>query len=221
MGRAGRRWNHNTHYYPLVLAAVPDGCRRALDVGCGEGMLARELAARVPQVVGIDKHEPSIALAREQGPAGRVEYVLGDFLEYPFPAASFGLVSCVAALHHLDPAAALTRMAGLLAPGGTLVVSGVARSRWSDLPLDVVAVIVNLGYRAVRGYWHHPSPTVWPPPHTYREIRALAGDLLPGVRYRRHLLWRYSLTWTRPSPSARLTGRLPGRSARCPSSWPW
>ena len=116
MSGPGRRWNHNTHYYPLVLAAVPDGCRRALDVGCGEGMLARELAVRVPQVVGIDKHEPSIALAREQGPAGRVEYVLGDFLEYPFPAASFGLVSCVAALHHLDPAAALTRMAGLLAP---------------------------------------------------------------------------------------------------------
>jgi len=198
MSKQDRRWNHNTHYYPLVLAAVPDGCRRALDVGCGEGMLARELAARVPQVVGIDKHEPSIALAREQGPDGRVEYVLGDFLEYPFPAASFGLVSCVAALHHLDPAAALTRMAGLLAPGGTLVVSGVARSRWSDLPLDVVAVIANLGYRAARGYWHHPSPIVWPPSHTYREIRALAGDILPGVRYRRHLLWRYSLTWTRP-----------------------
>jgi len=198
MGKQDRRWNHNTHYYPLVLAAVPDGCRRALDVGCGEGMLARELAVRVPQVVGIDKHEPSIALAREQGPAGRVEYVLGDFLEYPFPAASFGLVSCVAALHHLDPAAALTRMAGLLAPGGTLVVNGVARSRWFDLPLDAVAVLVNLGYRAARGYWHHPSPIVWPPPHTYREIRALAGDLLPGVRYRRHLLWRYSLTWTRP-----------------------
>jgi SAM-dependent methyltransferase len=201
MSKQDRRWNHNTHYYPLVLAAVPDGCRRALDVGCGEGMLARELAVRVPQVVGIDKHEPSIALAREQGLAGRVEYVLGDFLEYPFPAASFGLVSCVAALHHLDPAAALTRMSGLLAPGGTLVVSGVARSRWSDLPLDAVAVVANLGYRAVRGYWQHPSPIVWPPPHTYREIRALARDLLPGVRYRRHLLWRYSLTWTRPAAS--------------------
>ena len=78
------------------------------------------------------------------------------------------------------------------------MVSGVARSRWFDLPLDLVAVIANLGYRAVRGYWQHPSPIVWPPAHTYREIRALAEDLLPGVRYRRHLLWRYSLTWTRP-----------------------
>lgn len=200
MNKQDRRWNHNTHYYPLVLAAVPDGCRRALDVGCGEGMLARELAARVPQVVGIDEDAASIALARQQDPEGRAEYVLGDFLGHPFPAGSFGLVSCVAALHHMDPAAALARMSDLLAPGGTLVVSGVARSRWSDLPLDVVAVIANPGYRAVRGYWQHPSPIVWPPPHTYREIRALAGELLPGVRYRRHLLWRYSLTWTRPAP---------------------
>ena len=102
-----RRWNHNTHYYPLILAAVPDGCRRALDVGCGEGLLTRELAVRVPEVVGIDNDEPSIALAREQGPEGRAEYVLGDFLGYPFPAASFGLISCppvagrVAAAAHL------------------------------------------------------------------------------------------------------------------------
>jgi SAM-dependent methyltransferase len=193
-----RRWNHNTHYYPLVLAAVPDGCGRALDVGCGEGLLTRELAVRVPEVVGIDNDEPSIALARWQVPEGRAEYVLGDFLEYPFPVASFGLISCVAALHHMDPAAALTRMAELLAPGGILVVSGVARPAPRDLPLDLAAVVANLGYRAARGYWDHPSPVVWPPPHTYREIQALAGDLLPGVRYRRHLLWRYSLTWTKP-----------------------
>jgi hypothetical protein len=26
----------------------------------------------------------------------------------------------------------------------------------------------------------------------------LAAAVLPGVRYRRHLLWRYSLIWTRP-----------------------
>lgn len=193
-----RRWNHNIHYFPLVLDAVPARCQRALDVGCGEGMLARQLAGRVPEVVGIDTDEPSIALARQQGPEGRVEYVLGDFLGYPFPAASFGLISCVAALHHMDPAVALTRMADLLAPGGVLVVNGLARPVPRDLPLDLAAVVVNLGYRAARGYWQHPSPIVWPPPHTFREIRALAGDLLPGVRYRRHLLWRYSLTWAKP-----------------------
>jgi 2-polyprenyl-3-methyl-5-hydroxy-6-metoxy-1,4-benzoquinol methylase len=194
-----RRWNHNIHYYPLVLAAVPPGCQRVLDVGCGEGMLARQLACRVPHVVGIDQDSASIELARWQGAGGRVEFVCGDFFTHPFPLASFGLVTCVAALHHMDAAAALARMGQLLVPGGSLVVVGLARSRLPDLPWDVAAVLANLGHRAVRGYWEHPSPTMWPPTHTYRQIRALAGETLPGVRFRRHLLWRYSLVWAKPA----------------------
>jgi hypothetical protein len=31
-----RRWNHNLHYHRVILDAVPAGCRRSLDVGCGE-----------------------------------------------------------------------------------------------------------------------------------------------------------------------------------------
>jgi SAM-dependent methyltransferase len=194
-----RRWNHNIHYYPLVLAAVPPGCQRVLEVGCGEGMLARQLACRVPRVVGIDQHAASIELARRQGPDGQVEFVCGDFLTHPFPLASFGLIACVAALHHMDAAAALARMGQLLVPGGTLVIVGLARSRPPDLPWEAAAVIANLGHRATKGYWQHPSPIVWPPPHTYRQVRALAGEALPGVRFRRHLLWRYSLVWAKPA----------------------
>jgi hypothetical protein len=29
-------WNHNVHYQPVILDAVPENCGRALDVGCGE-----------------------------------------------------------------------------------------------------------------------------------------------------------------------------------------
>ncbi|MGW2725418.1 hypothetical protein [Streptomyces sp. NPDC001492] len=36
--------NHSVHYRPVVLAAVPDGCRTAVDVGCGDGLLARKPA---------------------------------------------------------------------------------------------------------------------------------------------------------------------------------
>jgi hypothetical protein len=32
---------------------------------------------------------------------------------------------------------------------------------------------------------------------TWAEVRATAARLLPGARYRRHLLWRYSLLWTK------------------------
>ena len=197
MSGQDQRWNHNIHYYPLILAAVPAGCERVLDVGCGEGMLARQLACRVARVVGIDQDAASIEAARRQSPSGQVEFVCGEFLTHPFPPASFSMITCVAALHHMDAAAALARMSQLLAPGGTLVIVGLARSRLPDLPWEAVAVIANLGYRVAKDYWEQPSPTVWPPPHSYRQIRTLAGQALPGVRYRRRLLWRYSLVWVK------------------------
>ena len=34
---------------------------------------------------------------------------------------------------------------------------------------------------------------------TWAEVKAIAADVLPGVRYRRHLLWRYSLRWRSPA----------------------
>ena len=73
------RWNHNIQYHPLVLAAVPPGCRRALDVGCGEGQLTRELRRRVDEVVGLDPDGPGVALARAQAGPG-LSYVVGDVL---------------------------------------------------------------------------------------------------------------------------------------------
>lgn len=198
-GRGGR-WNHNIHYYPLIMAAVPHGCQRALDVGCGEGMLARQLAVRIPQVSAIDGDLASIELARCQDPPGTVDWICGDFLACPFEPGSFGVITSVAALHHMDPAAALGKMSVLLQPGGTLALVGLARSRLpADLPWEAAAVITNLGYRLTRRYWEQPSPTVWPPPHTYTEIRQLAARTLPGLRYRRHILWRYSLIWKKPA----------------------
>ena len=36
-GNMADYWNHNVHYQPLILAAVPLDCGSALDVGCGDG----------------------------------------------------------------------------------------------------------------------------------------------------------------------------------------
>lgn len=195
-----RRWNHNLHYHPLIHAAAPAGCVSALDVGCGEGTLTRELRAVAGGVVGIDLDSRSIEMARAQ-PTEGVEYILGDVLEYPFEPASFDWVVSVAALHHMDTAAGLERMASLLRPGGTLVVVGLARSRRvADVALDVVGAVATRVHRHVlrKGYWEHGAPQIWPPALSYEEVRQIAGRLLPGVEYRRHVLWRYSLVWKRP-----------------------
>jgi 2-polyprenyl-3-methyl-5-hydroxy-6-metoxy-1,4-benzoquinol methylase len=47
-------WNHNVHYQPVILGAVPPGCKAALDVGCGDGMLVCKLADICAEVTGID-----------------------------------------------------------------------------------------------------------------------------------------------------------------------
>ncbi|SEG91486.1 Methyltransferase domain-containing protein [Thermomonospora echinospora] len=194
---SGSRWNHNIHYHSRILRVVPKGAQRALDVGCGEGMLARELRRAVPYVTGIDLHGPSLDQAREH--PGDVEYILGDFLTHPFEPASFDVVASVATLHHMDAATGLARMRDLLRPGGVLCVVGLARSTVPyDLPCDLAGVVVGALHRAAKGYWQHPSPIVWPPPVTYAQMRALTAEILPGSRYRRHLLFRYSITWRKP-----------------------
>ena len=194
------RWNHNIHYHPLVLAAVPPGSRTALDVGCGEGLLTEELRAVVPSVTGIDLDEPTLELARRRNNGAGIEYVRGDVLTHPFEPASFDVVASIAALHHMDTTAGLERMRDLLRPGGVLAVIGLPRNRWPhDVPYAVAGVVAHRWHRWRNGGLARMSaPTVWPPPDTFSEVRRTAGRLLPGVRLRRHVLFRYSLLWTKP-----------------------
>ncbi|MGH3929671.1 MAG: hypothetical protein ACRDTF_06805 [Pseudonocardiaceae bacterium] len=101
----------------------------------------------------------------------------------------------------MDAIAALSRMRDLLRTGGTLVIVGLARSEFpADLFFDLAGLVATRFHRLTKIYWKPPSPTVWPPPETFTEIRRLVARILPGARYRRHLLWRYSLTWTKPPP---------------------
>jgi SAM-dependent methyltransferase len=195
---APERWNHNTHYHPLVLGTVPPGCRRSLDVGCGEGMLARELRQVVPFVTGIDRDAASIEVARRLDED--IEFILGDFMTHPFEPATFDHIASIAVLHHLDAAAALERMRNLLAPGGTLAIVGLARNRYpADLPFAIAGAVGHRVHRLSKPCWEDSAPRLWLPPDTFAETRRLAERVLPGVRYRRLLLFRYSLLWTKPA----------------------
>ena len=192
-------WSHNIHHHPLVLDAVPDGAERALDVGCGTGLLVRRLGERLGTAVGIDRDAPSIERAREAGGDG-VDYVLGDVLDHPFVPESFDLVATVATLHHMDAATGLARLRDLLRPGGALVVVGLARTRAPvDGAHDMAGFFATRWLRRTRTETPNPVPMVWPPPQTFGQVRRTAEQVLPGVRYRRHVLFRYSLTWTKPA----------------------
>ena len=69
----------------LELLGALDG-KVVLDAGCGEGLLARILAARGAHVTGIDLSPRLIELAREQDGDGAIDYRVAD-LSQPLPGA--------------------------------------------------------------------------------------------------------------------------------------
>ena len=111
----------------MILGALGSGRDRVLDVGCGEGVLARELLRVAEHVTAIDFDRTSIDLARQADTGSEIEYLVGDFLTHPFAPASFDAIVSVAALHHMDAGSALGRMRQLLRPAGALAIVGLAR----------------------------------------------------------------------------------------------
>ena len=191
------RRNHTIDYFRDVLPLIPHTARTALDVGCGEGFAARALAGRGLAVTAIDPDAPSLALAREQSVAG-ITYVEGDFMVHELPDG-FDVITMLAVLHHLPMEAALSRAKELLAPGGLLLVVGLAASELpKDAGWELAAVLAHQWGRLNHREWEQPSPTVWPPPVTHSEVREAAARILPGSTFRRRVKWRFTLTWVKP-----------------------
>lgn len=174
---------------------MPDGAQTALDVGCGEGVLARQLRAKVRNVTGIDPDAASIELARAHG--DDIAYVLDDALTYPFAAESFDVVTCVAVLHHLGTERGLKRLASLVAPGGTLGVVGLGARTWTDVPYDAVGFFATRALAARHGRWEHTAP-VADPTDTNATVRDIVRRLLPGAEFRQRVLFRHTIVWRKP-----------------------
>jgi hypothetical protein len=79
-------------------------------------------------------------------------------------------------------------------------IVGLARNRYpADLPFAIAGAAGHRIHRLSKPCWEDAAPRLWPPPDTFTQTRRLAQRLLPGVRYRRLLLFRYSLLWTKPA----------------------
>jgi SAM-dependent methyltransferase len=124
----GRNW-HLQSRMSLVLEtidgwATPRG--RAVDIGCGTGVLLGNLAVRGFSGIGVDLSPESVQFAQDRleriGAADRLEARVGS--AYEPPEGEFDLVTITDVLEHLeDPRACLRAVRERLAPDGLVVVS--------------------------------------------------------------------------------------------------
>lgn len=98
------------------------GFDRVLDLGCGEGQIARQTAAAgAGFVTGIDRSHNQVREATAR--AGAAGFVVGDAALLPFRAASFDAAVACLVLEHLDRLDdALAEVARILRPGGRFML---------------------------------------------------------------------------------------------------
>jgi 2-polyprenyl-3-methyl-5-hydroxy-6-metoxy-1,4-benzoquinol methylase len=116
-------------YRPWLESVLPEHAVRALDAGCGAGRYTTLLADRCQQVLGIDVAEGLLTRARQRRARPNITYTHRDLRDLAGGEdGRFDVVLAVAVVHHLpDPAAAIRQLAGLVAPGGRLLIVDMVR----------------------------------------------------------------------------------------------
>jgi SAM-dependent methyltransferase len=116
------RWSQPLAVGFADLADVHGG-QRALDVGCGPGMLTEELVARLGEaaVTAIDPSPSFVAATRERFPEADVRS--GAAEQLPFADDTFDVALAQLVVHFMaDPVRGLAEMARVTRPGGLVAV---------------------------------------------------------------------------------------------------
>ena len=145
----------------LLLEHLPTAPARVADLGCGTGTLSVLLAEQGHTVSGVDLSPAMVAHAEAKAAGLPASFAVGDASDPDLPAGSFDVVLSRHVLWALpDPAAALARRVGLLAPGGRLVL---VEGRWSTgagLSAAETESLVSATGRST-ALRHLPEPVFW------------------------------------------------------------
>ena len=152
---------------------------RVLDVGCGTGVVARDLVERVGErgkVVGVDPSERLIEVAmrrmEEGGLKGRIEFRSADGAALPFPDGSFDLVVASAVFGHIpNRMEVLEEMVRVAKPDGTVLAF--------DHDIDTIVVNASdreLTRRIVHAYCDRYFASGWAGRELYGLFRQASLD---------------------------------------------
>jgi 2-polyprenyl-3-methyl-5-hydroxy-6-metoxy-1,4-benzoquinol methylase len=195
-------WNHNTAFHEELVENAKERGDRVLDIGCGDGLLLQRLAPFTRQVIGIDPDSKAIERARKRLAATpNVSLINEDFLTMTSPSHEerYSTVICVATLHHMELRSALLKMKQVLAPGGRLLVIGLAADK-SILDV-IISGFLLLPIRIMdrfHGGMQDPSVRIAEPKESIAEIRRVVNETLPVAIVRRRFYYRYLISWDKP-----------------------
>ncbi len=192
---AHRWWDPSSEFRPLheinplrlnwIDATIGLSGKRALDVGCGGGILTESMAARQASVTGVDLSEKALSVARlhlyESGL--KVEYRLTPVETLAEEQAeSFDVVTCMEMLEHVpNPASVISACAKLVRTGGHVFFSTLNRNIGSYLQAVIGAeYVLNMLPKGTHDYEKFITPAELA--KYVRDAGLLPVDLV-GVRY--------------------------------------
>jgi ubiquinone/menaquinone biosynthesis C-methylase UbiE len=195
----------------LIQAADPKPSERVLDVGCGTGIVARQVASRLGAtgaVTGIDLSANMLAVARAAAALERltIEWREANAEQLPFHDGAFDLVlSQFALMFVADKAAALSEMRRVVIGSGRVLISvwhGLDRHPFYQTLHNVIQQ--RLGMSALQGIFALGNAD---------DVRGLA--LAAG--FRRVDIKPFSLTARFPNPDDFIAGEIEVDTAAIPS----
>ena len=187
----------DTHWPGDSRGVRPLAGKRALDVGCGAGLLCEPLARLGASVTGVDAAAESIAVASDHaaGSGLAIDYRHGDLAELGL--GRFDLVCSMEVIEHVaDKVAFVAALAGALVPGGLMILSTPNRTAKSRLLMVEGAERLGLVPRGT----HHWDQFVTPDELqdllgsaglTMGEPRGIGWSMLSGLHLSEDLALNY------------------------------
>ena len=166
--------------------------------------MTRALARRGISVLAIDVSPRMIELARSRTDTGLpVEYRVADVTKEMPGDRKFDFVMSVAMVHHLPLKEIVPRLAGLVAPGGVLVIQDVTNRRGVRyFPSNLIATLRSRLRRRPGGWAGTREVGALYDEHSVGEKYLSASDvesayrsLLPDATVVNHIEWRYTVIW--------------------------